>query len=296
LLALIGCGDVAEVNDPPPPPELLAAPSAPSPARVDDDRTTPPVDADEPVTRPVIEKDPVIVPDSPIDGPPDPAQKVRTQDGVGFDPLDPTGPRGLANSEFPPRRLSVRPAPPEEKEPSISEAERKKEIYDRYLQLSREYGEAADKLAGSRRAEYLRINKRRVKIELGRKYKMSQSEIQEIIKRGASIALSDSEISEASREQRLYDKEKGPLVLNEGRNVLQVAKKLTLDEQKAIFKDWAVKWRARLGDARKIVKESRAKAYMQLEEKRLIKEFTEKYQITAAELDQIRALGTTKNW
>jgi hypothetical protein len=189
---------------------------------------------------------------------------------------------GGVGSMSPELSVPAAPAPPPEKEPNISD-EKKGEIYNRYLQLGREYQEKADKLPGSRKDLYLKINRRRVQLDLGQKYALTQQEMQWIMNHGAEIESTNAGVQGSSRDKKpTSDEEKKQLAMDETR--------------KAIFKDWSARRRARLGDAAKISKESKAQAYMKFEDKRLVKELTAKYHITPAELDQIKVLGATKNW
>jgi hypothetical protein len=196
--------------------------------------------------------------------------------GMGMMPSSSWGGMGYSSFDFSIPAPPARPAPPLETEPSIPDA-KKREIYDRYLRVMQDYQETVDKFPNDRKDHYLKINSRRVQIDLGQKYALTQPEMQWIVNHGKGLEPID-----ASGKKNISIEERKLLALEE--------------TKKVIFKDWARKRRTSLGNAAKISRQSRAEAYRQLEDKRLVKELTAKYHITPAELDQIKTLGTTKNW
>jgi hypothetical protein len=166
------------------------------------------------------------------------------------------------------------PTPLPEKEPSISDAEKRK-IYDEHLQQKQKIHANAKKFAPDRRTNYLWKSIRELISMLALKYHLTKPEIQWIVNHGAGIRSEDLGIRTALRGQKQVPGDEA--------------------RRKEIFEDWVKQRDKSLRLSMKEKTQSRRKIFMKLEDQRLIKELTTKYHITLTELERITGLETTKN-
>ena len=136
--------------------------------------------------------------------------------GTGSRPIGPTGPRGLADPNFPSRRLSngaiisggIGSSPSsglgtaDEAESEMMEEMRKqfgaphipdikkKEIYEEYIRLSLEAQESSSKLPRKKKDSYIQKRYEMAVSSLTKKFKLDESELQWIIDHGAEIKVS----------------------------------------------------------------------------------------------------------